>query len=222
MSQHIPSREPDRFTNRRKVAGIVLDASRARPGGRLRLTATALVVEDDLPSLGEWGERGPQQVVVEEQTTVDTHERSDAGYFRGEVHGELEPAGTNGAPSEARRSGPRASESDESFSRGDRPEGNGSPKIVIYITYTISRCTVPRRRPGRGASPGVARTRVSGRASAPCMSSKSSSPSFSVAPRSLSSPSALERRTPRSWRSRVPRWPSFRARRPSCSIRSSR
>jgi hypothetical protein len=137
VSQYIPSREPDGLANRWEVARVVLDASRARAGRCLRLPAPALIVKDELPSLGEWGERGPQQLVVEEQTTVDTDKRGGTGYFRREVHGELESADTNGAPSEARRSRTRASESDESFSWGDRPVGDGSPKIVIYITYAI-------------------------------------------------------------------------------------
>lgn len=105
VAENIPRREPDRLAQCGEVAGVVLDARATGTGRNLRFTAPALVVENDLPALGEWRERGPQQVVVEQQTTIDADERRGTAYFRGEVHGEVEPACPDGAPSEARRSG---------------------------------------------------------------------------------------------------------------------
>ncbi len=58
----------------RSPASCSMRALRA-PGGDLRCTATALVVEDELTALGERSESGPQQVVIEQQSAVHADER---------------------------------------------------------------------------------------------------------------------------------------------------
>jgi hypothetical protein len=143
VAKHIPLRESDRFAQRGEIAGIVLDASGARTGWCLRRAASALVVEDQLATLRERRQRGPQQIVIEEEPAVHAGKRNSAGHFWGEVHGELEPACTNGAPSQARRSGARASKCNEALSRGDGSVGYGRDKIVMYITSaTVSSLVV--------------------------------------------------------------------------------
>jgi hypothetical protein len=57
-----------------------------------------LIVENELTSLSERRERWPEEVVVEQQSAIYTHKRYCTGHLRGEVHGELEAACTNGAP----------------------------------------------------------------------------------------------------------------------------
>ena len=119
VTENVPGANAERFANRRQVAGIVLDASGPGSGRRLRRTATSLVVEDELTALGQGSESGPQQIVIEQQSAVHTHERCCTVYLRREVHSELEPACANGASYQARRSRARASKGDEPFAGGD-------------------------------------------------------------------------------------------------------
>jgi hypothetical protein len=97
----------------------MLDTRRPSARRRLRRTATALIVEDQLSPLREGRERWPQEVVVEQKPAVHAHERNGTGYFWREVHGELEASCTDGAPGQARRSRARASKSDEAFAGGN-------------------------------------------------------------------------------------------------------
>ena len=98
MAEDVPLSEPYRFSNGRKVAGVMLDPSGVCARWHLRRAAPALVVENELTSVRERREGRPQQVVIEEQSSVHAGERSRAGYLRGEVHGEVETARANGAP----------------------------------------------------------------------------------------------------------------------------
>ena len=98
VTQHVPGAKTKRFANRGQVASVVLDASRTRTWRCLRRATTPLVVEDELTALGQGSESGPQQVMIEQQSAVHTHERYRAVYLRREVYGELEPACANGAP----------------------------------------------------------------------------------------------------------------------------
>ena len=98
MTQHVPGAKAKRFAYRGQIASVVLDASDARTWRCLRCTPTSLVVQDELTALGQGSESGPQQVMIEQQSAVHTHERYRAVYLRREVDGELEPACANGAP----------------------------------------------------------------------------------------------------------------------------
>jgi len=98
VAKHVPLREPDCLSNRRKIARVVLDARGVRGGWNLGVTAPALVVQNELTSFCEWSEGWPEQVVIEQQSAVHTNERSRTGYLRREVDGELETACANGAP----------------------------------------------------------------------------------------------------------------------------
>ena len=119
MTQHVPRAETERFANRRQIASVVLDASGTRTWRCLRRPTTPLVVEDELTALGQGRESGPQQIVIEQQSAIHTHERYRAVSLRREVHGELEPACPDGAPYQARRSRARTSKSDKPVAGGD-------------------------------------------------------------------------------------------------------
>jgi hypothetical protein len=95
VPEHVPSREPDRFADRGEVASVVLDARGARGRRSLRCAAPALIVQDQLASLGQWRERWPEEIVIEQQSAVDADERSRAAYLRREIDGELETACAN-------------------------------------------------------------------------------------------------------------------------------
>jgi hypothetical protein len=98
VTEYVPDPKTQRFANRGQIAGVVLDAGGARTWRCLRCPTTPLVVEDELTALGQGSECGPQQIVIEQQSAIHTHERYRAVYLRGEVYGELEPACANGAP----------------------------------------------------------------------------------------------------------------------------
>lgn len=135
MAEHIPFREPERIADGRKVARVVFDASTARTWWTLRRTSPTLIVEDQLPMVGERSESGPQQVVIEEKSTVHADKRNGAGFLRREKNGEVEPACVNDAPDQARRSRARASKSDESFAGCYLRWETTGDKIVMCITY---------------------------------------------------------------------------------------
>ena len=119
MPENVPLREADGSSQGGEVARVVFDSRRPRTGRCLGGAAPALVVENQLSSFRQRRERRPQQVVVEQEPAVHADERNGAGYFRREVHGEIEPACPNDAPAQARRSRARASKSDEAFAGGD-------------------------------------------------------------------------------------------------------
>jgi hypothetical protein len=53
VTEHIPLAEADSLPEGAKVTGVVLDLRGLRARRGLRLTPTALVVEDELPICGE-------------------------------------------------------------------------------------------------------------------------------------------------------------------------
>ena len=91
-------REAERFANGGEISGVVLDASGVSAWRGRRFAASALVVQDQLPIFRERRERWPEEVVVEQQSAVDAHERSRTGYLRREIDGEVETACANGTP----------------------------------------------------------------------------------------------------------------------------
>ena len=120
VTQNIPRHEAEGFANRREIARVVFDTRGLRSWRSLRCTPTSLVVEDELTALRQGSESGPQQMVIEQQSTVHTHKRYRTVSLRREIHGELEPACANGAPYQARRSRARALKSDEPVAGGDQ------------------------------------------------------------------------------------------------------
>jgi hypothetical protein len=98
VAEHIPSREPDCFADCGEVAGVMLDARGARGRGGLRRATPALIVKNQLASLGQRRERWPEESVIEQQSAVDADERSGAAYLRREIDGELETACANRTP----------------------------------------------------------------------------------------------------------------------------
>ena len=135
MAQDVPPRETERVSDSSKVARIVLDARASRARRSLGCSAPSLIVEDQLASFCEGRESGPQQVVIEEKPAVHADKRNGAGFLGGEKHGKVEPACTNGAPSQARRSWARASKSDETFAGCYLRKETAGDKIVMRVTF---------------------------------------------------------------------------------------
>ena len=115
----VPHRETECLAEGWEVTRVVFDASAARAWWSLGCTSPALVVQDQLPVIGERSKSRPQEVVIEQKPTVYADKRNGAGSLRREKHGKVEPACVNGAPNQARRSRARASKSDEAFAGGD-------------------------------------------------------------------------------------------------------
>lgn len=98
VAKHVPLRQPEGIADGRKISSIVFDASTACSRWSLRCTSAALIVQDQLPVIGERSERRPQQVVIEEKPAVHADKRNGTGFLRGEKHGKVEPACVNDAP----------------------------------------------------------------------------------------------------------------------------
>ena len=53
MAEDIPARKPEGLAEGRNIAGVVLDPRDPDAWGNLTLPTAALIVEDELPRLGE-------------------------------------------------------------------------------------------------------------------------------------------------------------------------
>jgi hypothetical protein len=115
VAEDVPRRETECLAEGWEVARVVFDASAARAWWSLGCTSPTLVVQDQLPVIGERSESRPQEVVIEQKPAIHADKRNGTGFLRGEKHGEVEPACLNDAPRQARRSGARAAKSDETF-----------------------------------------------------------------------------------------------------------
>jgi hypothetical protein len=76
----------------------MLDARRARAWRGLRFAATALIVEDHLPTFGKRGEGRPEEVVSVDHPAIDGEDGDGARDGRGHAHGEFEPARADSVP----------------------------------------------------------------------------------------------------------------------------
>ena len=118
VPQHVPFSETHRLSQSDEVSGVVLDAGGLRAWWGGGFASSPLIVEDELSLFGQGRERGPEQLVPEEETAVDADQRRGASYRRGGEHGELEPSRLDSMVMEPRRMGKGASVGDESVASG--------------------------------------------------------------------------------------------------------
>jgi hypothetical protein len=81
VAEDVPLRETNRLADRREVTSVVLDSGSSSARRNLRRTSSALVVQNQLPSLGERCERWPEQVMIEQQAAVHADKRNGTVYF---------------------------------------------------------------------------------------------------------------------------------------------
>jgi hypothetical protein len=115
MTENVPAPVAERLTKRRHIRRVVCEARAGRIGGSLALSASALIVEDQLAAPGERRECRPEEGVIEQQSAVDADERGRASDGRRGEYCELEPPRDDAALYESRGVRDRATEAEISL-----------------------------------------------------------------------------------------------------------
>jgi hypothetical protein len=169
-----------------EVAAVVLDAGGAGTGGRRARTASALVVEDELPPGGERRECRPEHPVVEQKAAVHAAERRRAGHRRRGPDGEVEPADPDRVPREVRRPPLGGAEGEIALAGGGR-HALCSPRVCDRATAELP--WEPRRARATGYAPRASHGRTTS-----ARRPEASSPANSSPRRALASTTARQRR----------------------------
>ena len=113
MAEDVPGANAERSAERADVGRIVFDRGVAWSRRRRRSAAPALIVEDDLASLGQRRESGPEHGVVVQHSAVHADERRSTSDGRAGKDREVDSASAHRLAVKRRRARQGASEGDE-------------------------------------------------------------------------------------------------------------